>query len=650
MLAGHLVTASAQIPHFLPTVSYPAPGASMAVLADFNGDGFLDVVTANGFSYTGAGVSLLLGKANGAFQSATTLVAAGNPSWIVAGDFNNDGRLDIAIANEPDPNFPPPVGGPSVLSVSLLLGNGDGTFQAPIDTTTLGARFMASGDFNGDGKLDLAITGTVAPVQILLGNGDGTFSVSTAAVNGESTLIFVGDFNKDGKQDLLTGGWQMLGNGDGTFTFGQSLPNSGLVAVADFDGDGIPDLAGLARSFPTTTGAISFGLTDGTWAPSFISNFNAIGNMVAADFDGDGKQDLFGAGKPAQGINPDVGGLFLGGGTGFFTLATSGFGFSLDGKDLVGYPSYSSAGDLDHNGSPDIVIAAGTGILVARNTFGNPPLLAQMALSSATVVGGSQLTGTVSLGAPAPAGGATVALTSSSASATFPNGKTVLIPAGAQSSTFTIATQGVTGSTPVTITGTYNSVKQSAKFSIVPPASLTSVSLSPASLIGLFGGAPATGTVTLSGPAPDGTLINLTSSSPSAMSVPATVAVPSGSTTATFTVTAMHVAADTPVTVSAVLGGTTSTGTLTVRQETASITVTKAEYTVSKSQLKVEANSSDRVATLQVFNPTTGALVGNIPLVGVGKFSGQLTVTGSFTSAAVQSSVGGLSIVPVVQK
>lgn len=158
MLVGHLVTASAQIPHFLPTISYPVPGASMAALADFNGDGFLDVVTANGFSYTGAGVSLLLGKANGAFQPAKTLVAAGNPGWVVAGDFNNDGKLDIAVANEPDPNLPPPVGGPSVLAVSLLLGNGDGTFQASIDTTTLGARFMASGDFNGDGKLDLAPT------------------------------------------------------------------------------------------------------------------------------------------------------------------------------------------------------------------------------------------------------------------------------------------------------------------------------------------------------------------------------------------------------------------------------------------------------------------------------------------------------------
>ncbi len=430
LLTGHLITASAQIPHFLPTVSYPAPGASMAALADFNGDGFLDVVTANGFSYTGAGVSLLLGKANGAFQPAKTLVAAGNPSWIVAGDFNNDGKLDIAVANEPDPNFPPPGGGPSVLAVSLLLGNGDGTFQASIDTTTLGARFMASGDFNGDGKLDLAITGTNAPVQILLGNGDGTFSVSTTAVNGASTLIFAGDFNKDGKQDLLTGGWQMLGNGDGTFNFGQSLPNSGLVAVADFNGDGIPDLAGLFITFHFVTGSISLGLPDGTWAPSFISDFNSESNMVAGNFDGDSKQDLFGAGQPAQGINPEVGGLFLGDGTGMYTLATTGFGFSLDGKDLVGYPAFSAAGDLDHNGSPDIVIAAGTGILVARNTYGNPPLLAQMSLSSSTVVGGTQVTGTVSLGAPAPIGGASVTLASSSASATFPNGKTVIIPAG----------------------------------------------------------------------------------------------------------------------------------------------------------------------------------------------------------------------------
>ncbi|MBA3913981.1 MAG: VCBS repeat-containing protein, partial [Acidobacteriales bacterium] len=333
------IAASAQIPRFLNTVSYPAPGAYMAVLADVNGDGCLDIVTANGYGYSGAGVSLLLGTKNGGFKPAQTLVPDGNPTWAVVGDFNNDGKLDIAVANEPDPNLPPPVGGPAQNAVSLLLGNGDGTFQASIDTSTAGARFMAAADFNADGKLDLAITGTSSMDQILLGNGDGTFNVIDTSVDGASEAIITGDFNKDGKPDLLTGGWQMLGNGDGTFAFGQALPVSGLQAVADLNGDGIPDLIGSYLTFHAYIAEVAFGSADGTWAPSFISNYSSDGNVVAGSFDGDSREDLFGAGAPPNGgIDPPRGGLFLGNGDGYFTLGATGFGFSLNGG-IGGYPA-----------------------------------------------------------------------------------------------------------------------------------------------------------------------------------------------------------------------------------------------------------------------------------------------------------------------
>src|SRR6266700_1893026 len=116
--------------------------------------------------------------------------------------------------------------------------------------------------------------------------------------------------------------------------------------MADFDGDGNPDLVGLFFTAHVVTGEMAFGLSDGTWSPSFISNFNADANMVAAKFDSDSKMDLFGGGKPAQGIDPSVGGLFLGNGDGFFTLAVPGFGFGIDGS-LVGDPMFSAAGDLD---------------------------------------------------------------------------------------------------------------------------------------------------------------------------------------------------------------------------------------------------------------------------------------------------------------
>jgi hypothetical protein len=650
LVGGHMFTASAQIPRFMNPVSYPVPGASMAVLADLNGDGILDIVTANGFVFNGSGVSVLLGKRNGAFQPATTIVAAGNPSWVLVGDFNNDGKLDIAVGNEPNPNYPPPVGGPPVDSVSLLLGKGDGTFSPSIDTLTLGALTMAAADFNGDGKLDLAITGVDGPVQILLGNGDGTFTVSATSLSGMSGAIIAGDFNHDGKQDLLGGGWQWLGNGDGTFTIGQALPVTGLETLADFDGDGNPDLVGESVFKNIITGEIALGLPDGTWNPSFISDFNSDGNLVAADFDGDSKLDLFGAGQPARGTLPSDGGLFLGNGDGMFTLAVTGFGFTIDGSVGIGFPAFSAAGDLDRNGSPDIAMAVGTGVKVSLNTRGTPPLLAQLTTSATDVVGGGTVTGTVSLGGPAPTHGALVSLTSSSPSATFPNGKTVLIPAGSQSSTFTISTTTVSAATTITITGTYNSFKQSARFTIVPPFSLSSVSISPSSLIGLYGGGPATGTVTLSGPAADGTVVNLSSSIPSVVSVPTNVSVKSGAKTATFTLSAFHVTADTSVTVSATLQGTTRTGDVTVRKETPTVTITKAEYTVSKSNLLVEATSNDRVSSLQVFNAVTGQLVGSIPLVNIGKFSGQFTVAGPITSVAVQSSVGGVAVGSVKQK
>src|SRR5882762_4071528 len=126
--SGQVFTPAGQIPQFLNPVSYFVPGASMVALADVNGDGILDIVTANGYATNevnpgGQGISVLLGNGDGAFQDARTVRADGNPSFVAVGDFNNDGKADIAALN-----------GPSTTSVSLLYGNGDGTFQSPVDT------------------------------------------------------------------------------------------------------------------------------------------------------------------------------------------------------------------------------------------------------------------------------------------------------------------------------------------------------------------------------------------------------------------------------------------------------------------------------------------------------------------------------------
>src|ERR1700704_1796960 len=123
--SGQIVTSAGQVPQFLSSVTYVVPGASMAGLADVNGDGILDIVTANGYATNdvnpgGQGVSVLLGNGDGTFQDARTVRADGNPSFVAVGDFNNDGKADIAVVN-----------GPGTNTVSVLYGNGDGSFQLP---------------------------------------------------------------------------------------------------------------------------------------------------------------------------------------------------------------------------------------------------------------------------------------------------------------------------------------------------------------------------------------------------------------------------------------------------------------------------------------------------------------------------------------
>jgi len=203
---------------------------------------------------------------------------------------------------------------------------------------------------------------------------------------------------------------------------------------------------------------------------------------------------------------------------------------------------------------------------------------------------------------------------------------------------------------------THDLVTLNGRFTVVPPFSISSVSVAPASLFGMFGGNPAVGTVTLSGAAPDGVVVSLASENPAVIALPAGVSVAPGATTATFPLSALAVTANTPVAVSGSLQGTTVSATVTVLKGLDTVAVTKAEYTVRQNQLKIEATSTDATATLRVFNATTGLLVGTMSNAGTisngggAKFVGQFVVGGPFTSAAVQSSQGGLKIAPAAQK
>src|SRR5439155_1336427 len=163
---------------------------SVAV-GDFNGDGKPDLAVANSGSDR---VSVLLGKGDGTFQPAVNYGAGADPWSVVAGDFNHDGKADLAVANINSRN------------VSVLLGKGDGTFESAVNYRTgTGPRSVATGDFNGDGKPDLvAANSDSGNVSVLLGNGDGTFqpAVNYCAAAAYPSSVAVGDSNGDGKADL----------------------------------------------------------------------------------------------------------------------------------------------------------------------------------------------------------------------------------------------------------------------------------------------------------------------------------------------------------------------------------------------------------------------------------------------------------------
>src|SRR2546427_3074947 len=212
---------------------------------DFNGDGRLDLAIANFNDNT---ISVVISNPDGSFQPKVDYPVGTAPIAIVAVDLNKDGKLDLAVVNNNCPSIPCTAVG----SISTLLGNGDGTFQGHVDTNVGNSpNALAAADFNIDGKLDLAVpNGQDNTVSILVGNNDGTFKLTTSLATGVNPHgIISADFDGAGIPDLVVANLNdstislYQGNGHGfhsQITFATGL-NPIALAVADVNQDRKPD-------------------------------------------------------------------------------------------------------------------------------------------------------------------------------------------------------------------------------------------------------------------------------------------------------------------------------------------------------------------------------------------------------------------------
>jgi hypothetical protein len=362
------------------------------VVADFNGDGFLDFAEVD---YTGA-ISIHLGNGDGTFQAAipfcttgtppTPCQAGSEPTTIAVGDFNSDGIPDLVVNDGSN--------------VDVFLGNGDGTFQPGVPYATASGNYtIAVGDFNRDGTPDLAVTASDA-VSILLGNGDGTFQPnSDISLSDSSWYVTVGDFNKDGIQDLAIAGSNgtnlmvLLGNGDGTFQTEKDTayvdlnPGANIVA-ADFKGQGY--LCDLALSGSGIAEAI-LGKGDGTFqTPAELQPNGSVweytGSVAVADFNGDGIPDL--AMTWYENTDTAVGrvAVFYGKGNGTFSAPTTVNVGTGSGTGVQ--PVWVAVGDFDGNGSPDLVVAnevsSTDSVILDKSTVLASAVLPNIAISGAS--------------------------------------------------------------------------------------------------------------------------------------------------------------------------------------------------------------------------------------------------------------------------
>ena len=338
-----------EVPAFLTPVSY-STGANPAGIAvgDFNGDGRDDMAVV---STTVAGtVGILLSNADGSFQPRVDYPAGASPVDAASGDLNGDGKRDLAVVGAG--------------TINVLLGNGDGTFGTPTAfAANASAHSIKLGDFNNDGKLDVGTMNTNS-ASVLLGNGDGTVQAPLdAAVAGNNINLVIGDYNHDGKLDMAASNTASIGtisvlrgHGDGTFDpassyYAFSAPV--YLGQGDFNHDGYLDFA-VPNSYSATSMSIILNNGDGTYAQPHTYGISATGYEIeVADFNNDGNDD--------------------------FAVRSGGLYMVSHGKgDGTFYPSVNFAtpagrfmagthGDFNGDGAVDLAYPTSTGVTVVAN-------------------------------------------------------------------------------------------------------------------------------------------------------------------------------------------------------------------------------------------------------------------------------------------